>query len=131
MSGGYTKGQCALNDAADVAAAIGPTLELFVKQAAPAVQKVADEVYERLLYSVQDYLKENAEWNIGGEIERCRKIEAENRELRAMQAELAEALKTLGALMAEDEEANDPSTDLYAALSIAAALLARIDGGDQ
>jgi hypothetical protein len=76
-----------MNDTADVAAAIGPTLDQFVKQAAPAVQRVADDIYERLLYSVQDYLKENAEWNVGGEIERCRKIEADNRELRTAQSD--------------------------------------------
>lgn len=84
---------CSLYDCADVADAIGPTLGLFVKQAAPVVQKVADEVYERLLFSVQDYLKENAEWNIGGEIERCTKIKAENVQIQANLADLAEAAR--------------------------------------
>ena len=92
---GPTPGPCTLNDTADVVDAIGPTLDLFVKQATPFVQKVADEVYERLLYSVQDYLKENAEWNIGGEIERCRKIEAENRKLKSVNAELMEACQAV------------------------------------
>ena len=67
----------------DLAETVGPTLDAFVSGAAPHLRKCAEAVYEELLYSVQDYLRENAEWNIGGEIERCRKTEAENRDLRA------------------------------------------------
>lgn len=67
-------------------AAIAPTLDAFVASAAPSLRACAEAVYEQLLYSVQDYLRDNAQWNIGAELERCRKIEAENRSLREMQA---------------------------------------------
>lgn len=80
-------------NSAEVAQAIGPTLDLFVKNAAPAIQRATEQIYERLLYDVQDYLRDNAVWNLGAEIDRCRKVEAENRELRTSQAELVEALR--------------------------------------
>lgn len=67
---------------AEVADLIGPTLDKFVTGAAPYVRSVADEIYEQLLNGVQDYLRSNAEWNIGAEIDRCRAIEADNRRLR-------------------------------------------------
>ena len=79
----------------EVAKAIGPTLNLFVKQSAPAIQRATDDIYERLLYSVQDYLRDNAEWNLGAEIDRCRKIEAENRDLRERQWKLLATLECM------------------------------------
>lgn len=80
-------------NSAEVAVAIRPTLDQFVIGAIPAARKVADEVYEHLLYSVQDYLRENAEWNLGGEIDRCRAIEADSRALREVNSCLLEALE--------------------------------------
>lgn len=76
-----------------VAEAIRPTLDKFVTGAAPYLQKVTDELYEQLLYGVQDYLRENGEWNIGQEIDRCRTIEADNRQLRDRNADLLAALQ--------------------------------------
>ena len=77
-------------NSAEVADAIGPTLDRFVLASAPMLRDCAEAVYEQLLYSVQDYLKANAEWNIGAEIDRCRKIEIENIELRATIHQLRE-----------------------------------------
>ena len=84
-------------NSAEVAEAIGPTLDLFVLASAPMLRDCAEAVYEQLLYSVQDYLKANAEWNIGNEIDRCRKIEIENIKLRATIHQLGEnAAKAAG-----------------------------------
>jgi len=84
-------------NSAEVAEAIGPTLDRFVLASAPMLRDCAEAVYEQLLYSVQDYLKANAEWNIGNEIDRCRKIEIENIELRATIHQLGEnAAKAAG-----------------------------------
>ena len=84
-------------NSAEVADAIGPTLDRFVLASAPMLRDCAEAVYEQLLYSVQDYLKANAEWNIGAEIDRCRKIEIENIELRATIHQLGEnAAKAAG-----------------------------------
>lgn len=78
-----------------IAEAIRPTLDVFVVKAEPACRKVAETIYETLLDTVQDYLRENAEWNIGAEIDRCRKIEHDNTWLRGRNAELERALESL------------------------------------
>ena len=82
----------ALENGDTVAEAIRPTLDKFVANAAPYLKKVTDELYEQLLYGVQDYLRENGEWNIGQEIERCRKVDRDNSQLRELNAELLAAL---------------------------------------
>lgn len=69
-------------------AAITPTLDAFVVAAKPRLRLCAEAVYEELLHSVQDYLRDNAQWNIGTELDRCRRTEAENRDLRAVQSDL-------------------------------------------
>lgn len=74
-----------------VAAAIAPTLDKFVASAAPYLKKVTDELYGQLLDGVQDYLRENGEWNIGQEIERCRKVDRDNSQLRETSTELLAA----------------------------------------
>jgi len=119
------------HNSAELAEAIGPTLDLFVKQSAAAIQRATDEIYERLLYGVQDYLKDNAEWNLGAEIDRCQKIEADNRDLRASQAELVEALREVTAELGEfaDITINGVRDDRMGGMvDRARALLARIDG---
>ena len=88
-------------NSAEVAEAIGPTLDRFVLASAPMLRDCAEAVYEQLLYSVQDYLKANAEWNIGNEIDRCRKIEIENIELRATIHQLGENAAKAAAEYAE------------------------------
>jgi hypothetical protein len=55
---------------------IRPTLDKFTASAEPICRAAAEQVYEHFLNSIQDYLRDNAEWNIGAEIDRCRKIEA-------------------------------------------------------
>jgi hypothetical protein len=110
-------------NSAEVAEAIGPTLDLFVKQSAAAIQRATDDIYERLLYNVQDYLKDNAEWNLGAEIDRCRVIEASNRELRSTQAELLDALRDVLALEVVAKSAAD-----WDKINTARALIARIEG---
>lgn len=49
--------------AAEAAACLKP--DLFE----PALRKVTDDLYDRLLTSVQDYLIDNAQWNIREQIE--------------------------------------------------------------
>jgi len=105
-----------LKDGEAVAAAIGPTLDRFVEASAPYLQKVTDELYEQLLNGVQDYLRENGEWNIGVEIHRCRKIEFDNTWLRTRNIDLARALQGLedsGILAsAESNASGNPNWDL-------------------
>lgn len=60
-------------------AAIDELLTVFLAKAEPTTRKLADEVYERFLYSVQEYLRDNAAWNLSNEIDRCRRVEAGNR----------------------------------------------------
>lgn len=50
---------------ADVA---GEVTALLERRMRPVLQKVADELYERMLFSVQDYLAENLKFNIGSAI---------------------------------------------------------------
>lgn len=76
---------------------IRPTLDLFVSKAEPAIRKITEEIYEQFLNSVQDYLRENGEWNIGQEIERCRRIEHDNTQLRMAKIDLISALRRLEA----------------------------------
>jgi hypothetical protein len=97
-----------------VADAIRPTLDKFVENAAPFLRKATDELYEQLLYGVQDYLRENGEWNIGQEIERCRKIEHNNTFLRAQNADLLTALRGLINIMsrAESNASGTPEWDV-------------------
>jgi len=81
-----------------VATAIGPTLDRFVEASAPYLQKVTDHIYERLLDGVQDYLRENGEWNIGVEIDRCRQIERDCAILELINKRLLETLRTIAGL---------------------------------
>lgn len=76
-----------------IADAIRPTLDAFTRGAAPYLKRITDELYEQLLNSTQDYLRENGEWNIGQEIDRCRRVDAENQRLRAVNAELLTELR--------------------------------------
>ena len=75
-----------------IAQELQPTLDRFVKLAEPHVRKISEEVYDRLLFSVQDYLIENAQWNIGEDVRRCRKIELDNLKLREVNADLVKYL---------------------------------------
>jgi hypothetical protein len=75
--------------------AIRPTLEAFAAAAEPTCRRVADEIYAQFLHAVQDYLRENGEWNIGQEIARCRRIEADNYRLEATNKQLLSALKEM------------------------------------
>jgi hypothetical protein len=51
----------------------------------PIIRRASEDLYERVLYSVQDYLRENTEYNIAAEIERARSREiALLTELRAI-----------------------------------------------
>lgn len=70
-------------------------LDRFVIRSEPHLRKLSESVYENLLTDVQEYLKSNANWNLANEIERCRRIEAENRELIAQRDGLVRALQGL------------------------------------
>lgn len=93
MDKGASFGTGTPRNSEEVAKAIGPTLDAFVKQAEAPIRRVVESIYEQLLFNTQDYLRENAEWNLGGEIDRCRRIEADNRDLRKTNAALIEALE--------------------------------------
>ena len=80
-----------LENSDTVAEAIRPTLDKFAAAAAPYLKNAAEQLYENLLYSVQDYLRDNAEWNIGEEIARCRRIELYNVQLHQSNADLLAA----------------------------------------
>lgn len=95
---------------------IRPTLDKFVAGAEPYLRKVSEELYEKLLWSVQDYLRENGEWNIGQEIERCRRIEHQNTQLRIQNSELLTALRGLADIMSR-AESNASGTPEWEAVS--------------
>ena len=74
---------------------------------APTLRKVTEDIYEQLLNSVEDYLKSNAVWNIGSEIQRCRAIERENQKLRFLNRELIDAAQgCLGILASAESNAS-------------------------
>lgn len=75
------------------AQAIRPTLDAFTLAAEKECRQAAESIYERLLGMVQDYLRENAEWNLGEEVRRCRRVEIENINLREANAALLKALE--------------------------------------
>lgn len=81
-----------LDNAETVAEAIRPALDKFAAAAEPTIRKVAESLYEQLLWATQDYIRENGEWNIGQEIERCRRIEHDNTQLRIRHKEMLSAL---------------------------------------
>lgn len=78
-----------------VAAACDELLDRFVRQSERHLRKVGDALYEDLLISVQSHLKSNANWNLANEIERCRRVEAENRALTEQRDELVRSLQGL------------------------------------
>lgn len=91
-NGGMTDAQ---HTPESIAEAIRPTLDAFTIAADPYCRKAAEDIYERLLCMTQDYLRENAEWNIGDDIRRCRKIELDNLSLRETNAALLAALEAV------------------------------------
>jgi hypothetical protein len=97
-----------------VAELIRPTLDAFVSKADPFIRKVTEEIYEQLLYTVQDYLRENGEWNIGQEIERCRQIERDNTQLRLRNNDVENALRGLTGILntAESNASGNPEWDV-------------------
>ncbi len=84
-----------LQSADAVAELIRPTLDKFVAGAEPYLRKVTEDLYEQLLNTTQDYLRENGEWNIGQEITRCRQIERDNMQLRIRNDALTNAVRLL------------------------------------
>lgn len=108
---------------------------------APLVKRVADDIYERLLDTVQDYLVENSEWNIAERIEAAERQAAHDRQERLAAVNnheaLVEALRKLagnaGALAAFEHEIREAAGNtnwqcLKEAISAADALLSRING---
>lgn len=59
-----------------------------IKRAEVTCRKATDELYEGLLYSVQDYLRENVTLNLSGELERAHGYE---RDARTALVEIAKA----------------------------------------
>ena len=60
----------------------------IIKRAEVTCRKATDELYEGLLYSVQDYLRENVMLNLSGELDRAHGYE---RDARAALVEIAKA----------------------------------------
>lgn len=56
----------------------------------PFVREVSDNIYERLLYTVQDHLRDNAEWNLRMELDQSRTA------ARHAEKQLAEISDALG-----------------------------------
>ncbi len=77
----------------EVAALLGPTLDGFEVAAQAPLRRAADKLYEMLLADVQTYLRDNAQWNIAAEIDRCRHIERENARLQSELTAAKEALE--------------------------------------
>ena len=55
----------------------------------PIIRRAADDFYERLLYTVQDHLRDNAEWNLHSDIASAR---AHARHAEKQLAEISDAL---------------------------------------
>lgn len=85
----------------EVAALLGPTLDQFEVAAQTPLRKVADTLYDILLRDVQAYLRDNAQWNIAAEIDRCRRIERENTRLQSELTAAKEALDVAGKALRE------------------------------
>jgi len=103
--------------------AIRPTLDAFTTAAEKECRQAAESIYEYLLGMVQDYLRENAEWNLGEEVRRCRRIEIENINLREANAKLLEALEECSKRLRNaavaggtDEEYADAAVERYSAV---------------
>lgn len=76
-----------VTDADEVADAAASSLKPETFE--PFIRNAADEVYGRLLTTVQDYLIDNARWNIGVRIETA---EREAQRLRQLNSDLLKAL---------------------------------------
>lgn len=74
--------------------------EAASKALEPKVRKVADDLYDAMLSSVQDYLTENVEFNIGSRIEAAqRQAHSDRMALKALQTSHDELLEALTALL--------------------------------
>lgn len=62
-------------------AACDTMLTGIVRRSEPILQKAVEQFYDRLLGDVQEYLIDNAKWNLRSEIERCVEINRRNAEL--------------------------------------------------
>lgn len=93
---------------------------LLERRMRPVLQKVADELYERMLFSVQDYLAENLKFNIGSAISAA--------EARA-QANLDSAWRAVNVLGAPDSACTTPEERGYCqAIGDALAEIERLGG---
>lgn len=54
----------------DFAAAFGPLLEQMPAALKPIIEKAAGELYAATLDSVEEYIRNNVEWNIGSALDR-------------------------------------------------------------
>lgn len=98
-----------------VANACDTLLAEFVTKAEPHIRKAVDQIYAGLLYSVQDYLRDNANWNLAQQLESAKRTFRENYELRdnaklaaarieALEAEVARLSKPEWFYNADDGE---------------------------
>lgn len=85
--------------------ACGALLDAFVEQSAPRLKKFTDQLYSDLLDSVQEYLRENANWNLSAQIEQHRKTTRENYELRDRIKQLEEEAHAAALKLRECREA--------------------------
>lgn len=99
--------------------------EAIDARAKKLAQALADEVFESFLYNVQDYLRENLAFNLGGELKRAKQGELEaNSALR----EVAETLGVRAAAWPHSPTVGQVRVD---ALAKIAALLGNDPRGEQ
>jgi hypothetical protein len=81
--------KASIPSAADVRGVVG---KLEWTDFEPLAKRVSDEIYERIMHTCEDYLRENVEWNISSHISM---LERENQQMRT---ELYEVDRALGGL---------------------------------
>lgn len=113
--------------------------ELFDPKAfEPMIERAAQDIYERILHSCEDYLSDNVEWNIGSHIAM---LERENKRMRTELFEVERALgclsmgqeARLGAIKETQERGNQAANALWELQRDIAAqkTQARAKGSDQ
>lgn len=78
--------------------AVDPVCEAVQKRVEPIVRKAADSLYEDIMASVQDYLRDNVNYNLNSE------LEVQRYTIKRQRKELDEAAAEITALTAERDQ---------------------------
>lgn len=76
-----------------VASVCDPIIDQFMANVQPTLKRLTDGVYCNLLDAMQDYLKDNAHWNLSNEIERVWRIDLQNENLKKQVNSLEDLLQ--------------------------------------